>query len=451
LPTILWIGAHLNREKLESFERKSTYKCIFSADRCPPLDAGDDSVRAIVIELPISTPVMQQAIAEARHLRVPIPVVVYDKDCDFDESLIEPPVLFHHISGIQSDENLIRLVQAAIQEAPARNPLAGPAPEPWRNLLVGESPAMRNLHAMIRLIAPRQSSVLISGETGTGKEMVARAIHAAGKRGGVPMVAVNCAAIPGNLVEAELFGHTKGAFTGAVNQRVGRFEQAHRGTIFLDEIGEIPLEVQPKLLRVLQERELQRVGDSETIQIDARVIAASNIDLGLAVEQKRFREDLHYRLNVVPIRIPPLRDRISDIPLLAEHFIEKLCRREELRPKTLSPDAMRRLMSYEWPGNVRQLEHAIEMSITLAGSRERLYAGDIQLQQRKGALPAVEPEINVPAAGIDFEQVIGRVENLLLQAALRKCAGNKAQAASMLGLKRTTLLYKVKAHEAVAS
>ncbi len=193
------------------------------------------------------------------------------------------------------------------------------------------------------------------------------------------MVAVNCAAIPENLVEAELFGHAKGAFTGATNPRSGHFEQAHRGTIFLDEIGELPLEAQSKLLRVLQERQIQRIGSSESLPIDTRVIAASNVDLHAAVEEKTFREDLLYRLNVVPVHVPPLRDRISDIPLLVDHFIDKVCLREGIEPKVLSPSALDRLTSYHWPGNVRQLEHAIEMAVTLAGNRDRLYLGDFQL------------------------------------------------------------------------
>jgi transcriptional regulator with GAF, ATPase, and Fis domain len=318
--------------------------------------------------------------------------------------------------------------------------------------LIGESQPMKSLHAMIRLVSPRQSTVLITGETGTGKEMVARAIHTASKRSASRMVAVNCAAIPENLVEAELFGHSKGAFTGAVNDRVGRFEQAHRGTLFLDEIGELPLPVQPKLLRVLQERELSKVGSSGTIQIDTRVIAASNIDLQQAVADRRFREDLLYRLNVVPIHLPPLRERASDIPLLAGHFIEKVCRREGLRPKTLTSDALQRLLEYEWPGNVRQLEHAIEMAVTLTGDRQQIYLGDIRLPRRMQGLPAIgiEPEINMDAGGMNFEEVMGRVEKLLLQAALRKCDGNKAKAASLLGIPRTTLLYKVKAAETFA-
>jgi transcriptional regulator with GAF, ATPase, and Fis domain len=280
--------------------------------------------------------------------------------------------------------------------------------------------------------------------------MVARALHTASPRAEAEMVAVNCAAIPENLVEAELFGHSKGAFTGATNPRSGHFEQAHRGTIFLDEIGELPLEAQSKLLRVLQERQIQRIGSSESISIDTRVIAASNIDLHLAVEQRRFREDLLYRLNVVPVHVPALRDRASDIPRLADHFIQKVCLREGLEPKVLSPSALERLMGYHWPGNVRQLEHAIEMAVTLAGDRDRLYLGDFQLPQPRTSRPA-ETEIRVPSSGVNFEEVTANVERLLLQEALRSCGGNKAKAANILGMKRTTLLYKTKALSALAS
>jgi transcriptional regulator with GAF, ATPase, and Fis domain len=292
--------------------------------------------------------------------------------------------------------------------------------------------------------------VLIQGETGTGKELVARAIHIASQRAGSDLVAVNCAAIPENLVEAELFGHAKGAFTGAANARTGYFEQAHRGTIFLDEIGDLPLEAQSKLLRVLQQRQIQRIGSSETISIDARVIAASNVDLHLAAEQRTFREDLLYRLNVVPIHVPPLRDRISDIPVLVDHFIEKICLRENLCLKSVSSSALDRLAGYDWPGNVRQLEHLIEMAVTLAGDREKLYLGDFPLPRPRVAVRA-EQEIRVPTSGLNFEEVTANVERLLLQEALRTCGGNKAKAANILGMKRTTLLYKTKALEAFAS
>ncbi|MGD1096442.1 MAG: sigma-54 dependent transcriptional regulator [Bryobacteraceae bacterium] len=435
---------------VQALERKTGLKIGFSDG--PPAGWGDlgRSLQVILIELPMPTSVIQATLDQAHNLPRPIPILIYDQDGTLDESLIRPPMAaFRHIEGRCTMDELGALVESALQEVRTSASTAE-TQESWRDLLIGESRAMRDLHAMVRLVSPRQSTVLITGETGTGKEMVARAIHSASKRNAARMVAVNCAAIPENLVESELFGHSKGAFTGAVNDRVGRFEQANRSTIFLDEIGEIPLPIQPKLLRVLQERELQRVGGSGTIQVDTRVIAASNIDLDLAVAEKRFREDLLYRLNVVPIRVPPLRERSSDIPLLAEHFIEKICRREVLRPKTLTPSALRRLMDYEWPGNVRQLEHAIEMAVTLSGEREQLYAGDIQLSDPKSIPMIGEPEINLRSSGVNFDEVMAQVEKLLLQEALRKCDGNKAKAAHLLGLPRTTLLYKVKTLETCA-
>jgi len=211
--------------------------------------------------------------------------------------------------------------------------------EDWGRLLVGDSRAMRQVGNLIRLVGARRATVLITGETGTGKELAARALHLAGPRRQGPWVAVNCSALPENLLEAELFGHVRGAFTGAVQSRLGRFEQAQGGTLFLDEIGELPLELQAKLLRVLQEREFQRLGSSETIRSDARVIAASNSDLVRRIEQGRFREDLFYRLNVVPIRMPALRQRPGDVPALARHFVEKICHQEEIPLKTIEPAA----------------------------------------------------------------------------------------------------------------
>jgi transcriptional regulator with GAF, ATPase, and Fis domain len=370
-----------------------------------------------------------------------------------EEHLIGPSVgEFRHITERLTAQQLAKLVGLELERAAQLAGDTTKTKEPWRDLIIGESRPMQILHSMIRLVGPRRSTVLITGETGTGKEMVARAIHMASPRAGSKMVSVNCAAIPENLVESELFGHNKGAFTGAVNDRVGRFEQAHRGTIFLDEIGEVPMDTQPKLLRVLQERELQRVGGSADIQIDTRVIAASNQDLEQAVADRRFREDLLYRLNVVPIVLPPLRERASDIPLLADHFIEKICRRESIRPKTLTPDAVRRLVAHEWPGNVRQLEHAIEMAVALSGERDRLYSGDIRLPEpRRNSVPAAA-EIDLPqeGGGLNLEKMVGRVEQLLIQEALRQCGGNKAKAASSLGIPRTTLVYKLRSLEACA-
>ncbi|HML18098.1 MAG TPA: sigma-54 dependent transcriptional regulator [Bryobacteraceae bacterium] len=323
--------------------------------------------------------------------------------------------------------------------------------EPWRKFLVGSSAAMERTVEVIRLVGGRRSTVLITGETGSGKEMVARAIHMASSRSHLPMVTVTCNALPENLMEAELFGHVKGAFTGAIQHRMGRFEQAHRGTLFLDEIGDLPLDTQAKLLRVLQEREFQRVGSSETVRVDVRLIAATNVDLLEKIRARKFREDLYYRLNVVPISTPPLRERLEDIPLLVRHFIEKICRHENLAPRQISPEALRQLTSYEWPGNVRQLENAVERAIALCGNRETLEPSDFVLAPRTPAAHAVSDAIALPEAGLDFERTVGHIERQILEQALRKTGGNKTAAAGMLGLKRTTLAAKLRTLEALAS
>ncbi len=265
------------------------------------------------------------------------------------------------------------------------------------------------------------------------------------------MVAINCAALPDNLLEAELFGHTKGAFTGAVNARVGLFEQAHRGTIFLDEISEMPLQLQSKLLRVLQEREVPRIGSSEPVPVDVRVIAASNTNLLEAVANRRFREDLYYRLKVVVLRMPPLRERASDILELTEHFLTKLAEQEGTDRKYISREAMETLMRYSWPGNVRQLEHALESAVALSGRRSLLESGDLDLPE-----DALTPDLarmfalDLPDSGVNFEELISGIERTLLERALAKSGGNKARAANMLQMKRTTLISKFKSLEVCA-
>jgi len=443
--TVLWIGSAPQADYVKAFEERTGLSVVVTGGERWNGNKIRDRYRAVLIELPVASEIIEHVLAETSRTAVPLPVVIYDAESALDESLVRPPAVFRHVTKKATAEELASIVQEA--------PHAAERVDEWSNLLIGESRVMRNLHSMIRLIGPRKTTVLIQGETGVGKEMVARAIHMASGRADSEMVVVNCAAIPENLVEAELFGHAKGAFTGAVNPRVGHFEYAHRGTILLDEVGELPLEAQSKLLRVLQEYKIQRIGSSETIPLDTRAIAASNVDLEEAVERKVFREDLLYRLNVVQIRVPPLRERLSDVPLLAERFIEKVCLRENLNMKVLSAGALDRLTGYDWPGNVRQLEHAIEMAVTLAGDREKLYVGDFQLSSPRRAFSSgsAPTEISVPPNGLNFEEVTGRVEKLLLQEALRACGGNKAKAASALGMKRTTLLYKAKALEALAS
>ena len=322
----------------------------------------------------------------------------------------------------------------------------------WQRLLVGESREMKSIHHVIGLVASRRATVLITGETGTGKEIAARALHFAGNRRTGPWVAVNCSALPETLLESELFGHARGAFTGAFQSRAGRFEQAQGGTLFLDEIGEMPLELQAKLLRVLQERELQRLGGSETIRLDIRVIAATNCDLAARVAQGRFREDLYYRLNVVPLEMPPLRRRPGDVQLLAEHFADKICRAEGIARKLYTPDALDRLSAHPWPGNVRQLENAVEMAVALSGDRRSLGAADFplagaELPRSEAPLASV---VAVPDGGLDYEHTLAAIERSILEQALRKTGGNKKAAAEMLHLKRTTLSAKVRSFEAVA-
>ncbi len=326
--------------------------------------------------------------------------------------------------------------------------------EEWAGLLVGESREMRQVSHIIRMVGSRRATVLITGETGTGKELAARALHLAGTRRSGPMVAVNCSALPENLLEAELFGHVKGAFTGAVQNRTGRFEQAHGGTLFLDEIGELPIELQAKFLRVLQEREFQRLGSSETIHVDIRVVAATNCDLLERIEQGKFREDLYYRLNVVPLHMPPLRQRPADIPVLAAHFVEKVCRLEETPVKRLTAEAVERLGTCSWPGNVRQLENAIEMAVALSGDRPMLAPSDFALlspSRARTAMPAAFPLVSVPDDGLDYEQTLAVIERSILDQALRKTGGNKKAAAEMLHVKRTTLSAKVRSLEFAAA
>ncbi len=310
--------------------------------------------------------------------------------------------------------------------------------------LVGSSAAMRRIEKIIGLVGPRRATVLITGETGTGKEMIARAIHASSPRWHQPMVTVNCNALPETLIEAELFGHVRGAFTGATGPRMGRFEQAHRGTLFLDEIGDLPLDTQSKLLRVLQEREFQRLGSSETVRVDVRLIAATNVDLISRVQERKFRQDLYYRLNVVPISTPPLRERLEDVALLAAHFLEKICRQEEISLRTLAAETVEYLCAHPWPGNVRQLENAVERAVALSGDREILYPPDFELTD-------VSAPAELPQSGMDFERTVGAIERNLLEQAMRRAGGNKTAAAEMLGLKRTTLAAKLRGLEAAAS
>jgi DNA-binding NtrC family response regulator len=314
--------------------------------------------------------------------------------------------------------------------------------------LVGRSPVMRDLFQLLETVASTSSTVLITGETGTGKELAARAIHHNSARRAGRFVALNCSAIPETLLEAELFGHVRGAFTGAVGTRQGRVEQAHKGTLFLDEVGTMSPALQAKLLRVLQEREFERVGDSHTIKIDVRVIAATHSDLGRMVADGTFREDLFYRLNVLPVQLPPLRDRREDIPLLAQHFLQRLAADTGRGPLTVSQEAMRRLMAYRWPGNVRQLETTLERALAFSQGRPHIDVADLPPELQDDGVRIATAEAWLPEDGIDFERYIEGIELSLIRRSLERTRGNKRQAARLLNLKRTTLIEKLKRLEA---
>ncbi len=316
-------------------------------------------------------------------------------------------------------------------------------PAGFLSKIVGESPAIRDLFVTLERVAPLSSTVMIQGETGTGKELVARTIHENSPRRGFPFVAFNAAAIPEGLVEAELFGHVKGSFTGAISDRVGRFELAHRGTLFIDEVASMPLPLQAKLLRALQEREVERVGAQRPIKIDTRVIAASNVDLLSLVKKGLFREDLYYRLNVVRVKLPGLRERRSDIPVLVNHFIAQSCDRNQVPARAVSPEAMDAFVRYDWPGNIRQLENAVEHAVVMSGRSVQILTEmlpDELLQQAPGLAAGT---LTVPPEGLNFASFISSIERDVILQCLKRTGGNKRQAAILLQLSRTTLIDKL--------
>jgi two-component system response regulator PilR (NtrC family) len=307
--------------------------------------------------------------------------------------------------------------------------------------ILGRSRPMRTLFQLLETVARANSTILITGETGTGKEVVARAIHHNSARRANRFVAINCSAIPETLLEAELFGYVRGAFTGAVGNRQGRFEQAHKGTLFLDEVGTMSTALQMKLLRALQEREFERIGDSETIKVDVRVIAATNSDLGKMVVDGTFREDLYYRLNVIAVHLPPLRDRRDDIPILVKHFLEKFSAAAEL---TMSQTAMRLMMAYSWPGNVRQLENAVERAVALSAGRQVIDVDDLPPEVQELPQGTVSPFVEFPDDGLDMPAYLLAIEKDLIQRALERTSGNRNRAADLLRIKRTTLVEKLR-------
>jgi DNA-binding NtrC family response regulator len=310
--------------------------------------------------------------------------------------------------------------------------------------MIGYSDGMKKIFDTIEKVASSDSTVMIYGESGTGKELVAKAIHFNSERNNAPLVAVNCGAIPEELLESELFGHERGAFTGAIRTRIGRFELANGGTIFLDEIGDMSPALQVKVLRVLQEKQFERIGGVKTLQVDVRIIAATNQDLEKAIAEKRFREDLFYRINVIPIQLPALRERRVDIPILANHFLRKFNKLKRKTVGTIVPEVMEYLLRYLWPGNVRELENLIEMIVVLKEE------GDIEIADLPDKIVMLHPAgklmngIEITDQGIDYNDLIDQLEKDLLSRALEKAGGAKNRAAKLLNLNRTTFVEKLK-------
>ena len=317
--------------------------------------------------------------------------------------------------------------------------------EVWEfGALIGRHPRMQEVYKTIGRIASSDVTVLLRGESGTGKELVARAIHHYSRRAGRPFVAVSCAAIPATLLESEMFGHERGAFTDAKERKLGRLELAHGGTLYLDEIGDMPVELQTKVLRVLQERTLERVGGTDAIRIDVRVLAATNRDLDALMKEGRFREDLYYRLNVVTVHLPPLRERRRDIPLLVEHFLAKYA--GELGERGVAPEALDRLVGHDWPGNVRELENVIQRAMVMATSGvilpEHLPIEEIIEQKLTECVRGLREH----ASATLYDLMLGLVEKPLLRAVLRETGGNQVRAAQILGINRNTLRKKLIEH-----
>jgi two-component system, NtrC family, response regulator AtoC len=414
---------------------------VFLDVRMPKMD-GLEVLRVIQDEKLTSAPVIViSAFGDSSKMIEAMRLGAYDyitKPLDLDEIV----ATLHRAA---EQRRLSRAAEAARLPKEAES-VDGTAAEPNRFEMLGTSRVMRDIFKQIGRLAATDATVLITGESGTGKELVARAVHNHSARSRKPFVAVNCGALPENLIEAELFGHERGAFTGAERQKKGRFELAHTGTLFLDEVGELTPGAQVKLLRALQERRFERVGGTETVSVDVRVIAASNQDLKLAVNEKRFREDLFYRLRVIEIRLPPLRARLGDVPQLAEYFLERTATRHGLALKVLSDEAMRCLMAYDFPGNVRELENMIERAVITAGAAVEVLS-PAHLFGEGAETISNEARTNRAFLGLPFKEAVAALERELIRRALEASGGNRAEAARRLGINRRLLYSKLEEHK----
>ncbi|MDR2738661.1 MAG: sigma 54-interacting transcriptional regulator [Treponema sp.] len=378
---------------------------------CVPIRSGGNVIGTLSSERRIPDEELEAQMAWDRAFLEKVSSIIADS-AKLRERITEEQFRLHRSGGLAADERINR-------DQSGGRIISG-------SEIIGTSNALRGVHEMLSQVAPSDATVLVTGESGTGKELIAVEIHRLSKRVGAPLIKVNCAAIPESLIESELFGHERGAFTGADKQRKGRFELAHNGTLFLDEIGELSPQVQGKLLRVLQERELERVGGTATIKVDARLIAATNRNLEEEVKSGRFRDDLYYRLNVFPLHIPPLRERKSDIVLLADHFTEKYAYKNGKLIKRISTPAIDLLTSYTWPGNVRELENAIERAVILSKDQV-IHSYDLPPSLQSAVSTNTEPTTTLEAA-------LSRLEKELIVEALKIADGNMAAAARRLGI-----------------
>jgi two-component system, NtrC family, nitrogen regulation response regulator GlnG len=408
-----------------------------------------------------------EVMPKIKKLRPELPMIVMSAQNTFMTAIRASEVgAYEYLPKPFDITEVLSVVARALADAKKPTNAERKADEPGENMpLVGRSTAMQDIYRALARLMQTDLTVMITGESGTGKELVARALHDFGKRRNGPFVAINMAAIPRDLIEAELFGHEKGAFTGANTRSSGRFEQAEGGTLFLDEIGDMPMDAQTRLLRVLQEGEYTMVGGRNAIKTNVRIVAATHRDLGQMIRQGLFREDLYYRLNVVPIRLPPLRERIDDIPDLVQHFL-RLAQREGEPPKTISPDATRLMQNYPWPGNIRELENLVRRLSALYADEQisvEIVQNELNIVDRPSSNAVSGPmdismavethvgqllrehEPNLPPPGM-YQRVIDKVEAPLIAMALNACGGNQIKAADLLGLNRNTLRKKIRTH-----
>ena len=461
-PRIVLADDELNlRRVLGAILTRDGYEVLQAADGEEALGLVGKGVDAIITDLKMprmdGMTVLRRVVSEYHD----IPVIIITAHGTVD-SAVEAVKLgaFDYIEKPFEQEQIRQVVAKAVKQSEAQRRMPRfrfDAGQSGRFGLVGESPGMRQIYAIIEKVADTPSTVLITGESGTGKELIAKALHEQSSRKGGPFIKINCAAIPKTLVESELFGYEKGAFTGAVSSKPGRFELADSGTLFLDEIGEVPVEVQVKLLRALQESEFERVGGIKTIKVNVRLITATNRDLEREIKAANFREDLYYRLNVVPIHIPPLRQRPEDIPLLANHIVRKFNDRLKKSVDGLEPEALERLIGYGWPGNIRELENVLERTILFCDA-PRIRVRDLPPEV---GVPAIGPSASASASASGSQLPLAdrtgphslkdivraetsRVERELIVKALDETGGNVTQAARLLKISRKSLQMKMK-------